>query len=150
MGEPVAEVDSFYSKYRAAIAAARAESARVTIAVDSARVWGDTALAIAVRVAATDTTLSGRRGLMLAAVVFEDSAPYYSPLQGDTAYAHYCARRVAGGPWGVPVQPEFGSELDTMLVVRLGNWNRQRLGVAVFVQDTVTLSVLQSTGRRRI
>lgn len=150
MGEPIAEVDSFYPKYRAAIAGARADSALVTIVLDSVRALGDTALGVAVRVAATDTTLAGRRGLMLAALVFEDSAPYFSRLIEETLHVRYCVRGIAGGPWGVPVQPQFGDDLDTMLVVRLGSWNRQRLGVAVFVQDTATLSVLQSAGLRRI
>jgi hypothetical protein len=150
LAEPILEVDSFFSKYVGYVAAARATAALVTITIDSTEIVGDTALSVALHVAATDTLINDREGLQLTAVVVEDSAPYYSFLNQDTVYVRACVRRVIGGDWGVPVDLEFGDELDTILTTRLGDWKPEHLGVVVFLQDTSSLEVLQSAGRKRI
>jgi hypothetical protein len=48
------------------------------------------------------------------------------------------------------VSLRYATPFDTVLEATLGNWRREFLGVAVFVQDTATREVLQSVTRKRI
>jgi hypothetical protein len=142
--------DSFYQVYDDMIAGARSDSAVLEMSLDSVSTRVDsTELSIGVHITPTDSAVDAMDGLMLVAVVFEDSAPYYSVLRQDTAYVPFCARRVIGESWGIPLTLRFGTDFDTVLTTPLGNWNRSRLGVAVFVQDTSNLRVMQSVGKLR-
>ena len=142
--------DSFYSVYRDFVDLARSSPTVLEMSLDSATTTLDsTTMSVGVHITPTDSTLDAARGLMLVAVVFEDSAPYYSSLRNDTAYARFCAREVIGDTWGVPVSFKFGTDFDTVLTASIGSWRPEHLGVAVFVQDTATNRVLQSVGKRR-
>jgi len=143
--------DSFYEIYDNMVGQARALTTVLEMSLDSATTRLDsTELSIGVHVTPTDSVVDRMNGLMLVAVVYEDSAPYYSMLRQDTAYARYCARRVIGDTWGIPLALRFGVNYDTVLTTPLGAWNRPHLGVAVFVQDTGSLRVLQSVGKTRL
>lgn len=142
--------DSFYTVYRDFVDLARSRATVLEMSLDPATTVLDSAtMGIGVHITPTDSSLDAARGLMLVAVVVEDSAPYYSPLRGDTAYARFCARKVVGDTWGIPVSLKFGTDFDTVLTTSIGSWRPERLGVAVFVQDTATNRVLQSVGIRR-
>lgn len=142
--------DSFYQVYDDMIAGARSDSAVLEMSLDSVATRLDSAeLSIGVHITPTDSAVNAMASLVLVAVVYEDSAPYYSPIRGDTGYARFCARRVIGDTWGIPMTLRFGTDFDTVLTTPLGAWNRSRLGAAVFVQDTSSLRVLQSVGRLR-
>ncbi len=142
--------DSFYEVYDNMIGQARSLTTVLEMSLDSATTRLDTAeVRIGVRITPTDSAVDTMSSLMLVAVVYEDSVPYFSML-GDTAYARFCARRVIGDTWGVPLMLRFGSDFDTVLTTPLGAWERSRLGIAVFVQDTSSLRVLQSAGKTRL
>lgn len=133
------------------IAGARSDSAVLEMSLDSVTTRLDSAeLSIGVHITPTDSAVDTMNGLMLVAVVYEDSAPYYSMLKGDTAYARFCVRRVIGDTWGVPLALHFGDDYDTVFTTPLGAWDRSHLGAAVFVQDTASLRVLQSAGRTQL
>ncbi len=143
--------DSFYGVYDGMIGQARSLTTVMEMSLDSATTRLDsTELSIGVHITPTDSAVDKMKGLMLVAVVHEDSAPYYSMLQEDTAYARFCVRRVIGDTWGVPLTLSFGADFDTVLTTPLGAWERSRLGVAVFVQDTSSLRVMQSVGKLRL
>ncbi len=143
--------DSFYQVYDNMIGQARSLTTVLEMSLDTATTRLDSMrLSLGVHITPTDSTVDAMRGLMLVALVYEDSAPYYSILRRDTAYARFCARRVIGDTWGIPLQLRFGQEYDTVLSTPLGAWNRSRLGAAVFVQDTSSLRVLQSVGKQRL
>jgi hypothetical protein len=143
--------DSFYGVYDGMIGQARSLTTVIEMALDSTTTRLDSAeLSIGVHITPTDSAVDQMNGLMLVAVIYEDSAPYYSMLQGDTAYARFCVRRVIGDTWGVPLELHFGDDYDTVLSTPLGAWNRSHLGAAVFVQDTSSLRVLQSVGKTRL
>lgn len=142
--------DSFYPVYRDYVDLARSRPTVLEMSLDPVTtVLDSTTMSVGVHITPTDSSLDAARGLMLAAIVFEDSAPYYQPLGGDTAYARFCARKVLGDTWGVPVRFTFGTDFDTVLTTPIGSWRREHLGVAVFVQDTATNRVLQSVGKMR-
>jgi hypothetical protein len=147
----VDDINAFYGVFDNMIGQARSLTTVMEMSLDSAATGLDSGeLRVGVHITPTDSSVNSMAGLMLAAVVFEDSAPFYSMLQGDTAYARYCARRVIGDTWGVPLALRFGNDFDTVLTTPLGPWNPAHVGVAVFVQDTSSLRVLQSVGRRRL
>jgi hypothetical protein len=142
--------DSFYEVYDNMIGQARSLTTVMEMALDSATTQLDsTELSIGVHITPTDSAVDTLSGLMLVAVIYEDSAPYYSVLRQDTDYVRFCARRVVGDTWGVPLTLRLGTEYDTVLTTPLGTWNRSHLGAAVFVQDTSSLRVLQSVGKLR-
>ena len=142
--------DSFYEVYHNMVDQARSQSSILEMSLDSAATGLDsTQLRIGVHITPTDSAVDGMGSLMLVAVVYEDSAPYYSTLRQDTAYVRFCARRVIGDTWGIPLTLHFGADYDTVLSTPLGDWNRSRLGAAVFVQDTSSLRVMQSVGKLR-
>jgi hypothetical protein len=141
----------FYEPYRNMIQQARSLTTALEISFDSAATRLDSSqLRIGVHISPTDSVVDAMPSLMLVAVVCEDSVPYISTLSGDTVYARFCARRVIGDTWGIPLTLHFGADFDTVLTTPLGAWNRSRLGAAVFVQDTSSLRVLQSVGKLRI
>lgn len=143
--------DSFYSHYHDMVEQARSQKTILEMSLDSAATRLDsTELSVGVHITPTDSAVDAMASLMLVAVVFEDSAPYYSVLRQDTAYARFCARRVIGDTWGIPLALHLGADFDTVLTTPFGDWNRSRLGAAVFVQDTSSLRVLQSVGKLRI
>jgi len=114
------------------IGQARSRTTVIEMSLDSVATRLDSAeLRVGVHITPTDSALDRMNGLMLVAVVFEDSARY-SSFGGDTAYARFCARRVIGDTWGVPLTLRFGSDFDTVLTTPLGAWERSRLGIAVF------------------
>jgi hypothetical protein len=140
--------DSFYPVYNDMIIGARSDSTVLELSLDSVTTRLDsTELSIGVHITPTDSTVNAMGGLMLVAVVYEDSAPFYSLLRQDTAYARFCVRCVVGDTWGVPLTLRLGTDYDTVLTTPLGAWNRAHLGAAVFVQDTSSLRVLQSVGK---
>jgi hypothetical protein len=132
------------------IGQARSRSTFLELTLDSATTGVDsTRLSVGVRIVPTDSTVDAMSSLMLVAVVFEDSVPYRSLVGGDTAYARFCARAVIGDTWGTPLTLQFGTDYDTVLSAPVGNWSLSHLGVAVFVQDTSNMRVLQSAGKLR-
>ena len=142
--------DSFYQRYNDMIQEARSQNPVLEVSLDSSTTGVDSAqLRIGVHITPLDSAVDGMGSLMLVAVVYEDSAPYYSAVRGDTAYARFCARCVIGDTWGVPLKLRFGRDYDTVLATPLGDWNRSRLGAAVFVQDTSNLRVLWSVAKQR-
>jgi hypothetical protein len=146
----VSDRDSFYTVYDNMVGQARSLTTVMEMSLDSATTRLDsTGLSIGVHITPTDSAVDAMSGLMLVAVVYEDSAPFFSALRQDTAYVRYCARCVIGDTWGVPLQLSFGQDYDTVLTAPLGAWNRSHLGAAVFVQDTSSLRVLQSVGIAR-
>ena len=142
--------DTFYATYDHMIQQARSRTTILEMSLDSATTRLDsTELSIGVHITPTDSAVDALSSLMLVAVVFEDSAPFYSALRQDTAYVPLCARRVIGDTWGIPLTLRLGADYDTVLSTPLGDWNRTRLGAAVFVQDTSNMRVLQSVGKLR-
>jgi hypothetical protein len=142
--------DTFYETYDHWIQQARALGSILVVSLDSSTTGLDsTQMRLGVHITPTDTAVNSMSTLMLVAVVYEDSAPYISSLSGDTAYARFCARCVIGDTWGVPLKLRFGKDYDTVLTTPLGNWDRSRLGAAVFVQDTSNLRVMWSVARQR-
>jgi hypothetical protein len=86
---------------------------------------------------------------MLVAVLFQDSVPHARFGSSDTSYVPIAAD-IIGGPWGVPVRLRYAAGFDTVLATTLGNRREDRLGVAVFVQDTATKAVLQTVVTRKL
>jgi hypothetical protein len=150
----VVNEDEFYQVYDDMIVGARAQPTVLEMWLDESttRVVADSQLVrVGVHINPTDSAVDRMENLMLTAVLFEDSIPYESHLHpGDTAYARMVVRRVIADTWGIPLSLGFGTEFDTTLEAMLGVWQLDRLGVAVFVQDTVKGEVLQSVGKRRI
>jgi hypothetical protein len=142
-------VDSFYPIYDSMVRRARSQTTVLELSLDPATTHLDsTELSIGVHIAPTDRAVDSMAGLMLVAVVYEDSAPYVY-VSGYTHYIRFCAREVIGGTWGIPLTIKLGADYDTVLTTPLGAWDRSRLGVAVFVQDTSNLIVIQSVTKRR-
>jgi hypothetical protein len=143
--------DSFYQVYDNMIGQARSLTTVLEMSFDTAKTRLDESqISIGVRITPTDSAVDSMVSLMLVAVIYEDSVPYISSLGPDTVYARFCARRVIGGTWGIPVTLRLGTDCDTVLTTPLDPvWNRSRLGVAVFVQDTSSLRVMQSVGKPR-
>ena len=132
------------------VSQARSVTTVLEMSLDSATTRLDSiGLSIGVHIRPTDLAADSMAGLMLVAVVYEDSAPYYSSLRSETAYTRFCARLVIGDTWGIPLTLHIGTDYDTVLTAPLGGWNRSRLGAAVFVQDTSNLRVIQSVCRPR-
>lgn len=143
--------DSFYQVYDDMIVQARSQTTVLEMSLDSAKTGLDSIqISVGVHITPTDSVVNAMGSLMLVAVVYEDSVPYISLLSPDTVYARFCARHVIGGTWGIPVTLRFGADFDTVLTAPNSTWNRSRLGVAVFVQDTSSLRVLQSVGKSRL
>ena len=143
--------DSFYEVYLGMVDQARSRSSILEMSLDTTTTGFDsTQLCIGVHITPTDSAVDGMGSLMLVAVVYEDSVPYVSALNPeDTSYARFCARCVIGDTWGIPLALHFGTDYDTVLTTPRGDWNRSRLGAAVFVQDTSNLRVMQSVGKLR-
>lgn len=141
--------DSFYAVYDSMVRQARSQTTVLEMSLDPTLTHLDsTELSIGVHITPTDSAVDSMAGLMLVAVVYEDSAPYVY-WDGYTHYIRFCAREVIGDTWGMPLTLRLGTDYDTVLTAPLGDWNRSRLGAAVFVQDTSSLRVLQATGIRR-
>lgn len=147
----VTETDSFYGVYRNMADQARSISSILQMSLDTATTKLDsTRLYVGVHITPTDSAVDRVSTLMLSAVVYEDSAPFYSQIGGDTLYARFCGRCVIGDTWGVPLTLHFGTDYDTVLSTPLDTtWIRSRLGVVVLVQDTSSLRVMQSVARGR-
>ena len=150
----VVNEDEFYQVYKDMIDGARARPTVLEMWLDESTtaVVADSQLVrVGVHINPTDSAVDRMEDLMMVTVLFEDSIPYESHLHpGDTAYARMVVRKVIADTWGIPVSLGFGTEFDTTLEATLGAWRLDRLGVAVFVQDTVTREVLQSVGKQRI
>jgi len=148
-GPAVSEPDSFYSVYRDMVDAARSVQTSLEMSLDTllTRVDSNT-VSIGVHITPTDSSVNQAGILRLMAVVYEDSVPY--EFLGETLYARTVARAMVGDSLGLPLALRFGDEFDTMLTLPLGNWRKDFLGCAVFVQDTLDKSVLQSVGKQRI
>jgi hypothetical protein len=144
------DTDLFYEVYDNMVGQARSLTTVMEMSLDSAATRLDSSeLRVGVHITPTDSVVDAMGSLMLVAVVFEDSAPFYSMLRGDTSYVPFCARCVIGDTWGVPLKLRLGTDYDSVLTTPLGAWNRSHIGVAVFVQDTSSLRVLQSVGKLR-
>lgn len=104
---------------------------------------------VGVKISPVDTVIDGMENLMLVGVVVADSVAHTRLGSPDTGYAPV-AVDVIGGPWGVPVNLRYATELDTLISTPLGNWPLDRIGVAVFVQDTSTKEVLQTVTKRKL
>jgi hypothetical protein len=141
--------DRYYAVYDSMVRQARSRTTVLELSLDSAATHLDsTELSIGIHITPTDTVVDHMAGLMLVAVIYEDSAPY-AYLGGATHYIRFCARGVIGGTWGIPLALRLGTDYDTMLTAPLGEWDRSHLGAAVFVQDTSSLRVIQSVVKRR-
>jgi len=149
-GTDAAGQETLYSALRARIEAARSRKTMLEMELDTA-VTGivGTEVRVGVRIIALDTLVDKMAGLMLVPVLFQDSVGHEIWGTQDTMYVPI-ACDVIGGPWGVPVSPRYAVEFDTVLTATLGNWRTDRLGVAVFVQDTATRAVMQSVVTRKI
>jgi hypothetical protein len=142
--------DSFYYVFRGKLEQARSQPTVLEMTLDTADTRIDSTQAnIRVRITPTDSAVDRMNTLMLVTVIYEDSASYYSQLQGDSGYARFCVRRVLSDTWGIPLHLRFGEDFDTLLTTSLGDWNRARVGAAVFVQDTTSMRVLQSVVKRK-
>ncbi len=146
----VTEIDSFYGVYRNMAGQARSISSILEMSLDTVTTKLDsTELHIGVHITPTDSAVDRLSTLMLAAVIYEDSVPFYSPISGDTLYARTCGRCVIGDTWGVPLKLHFGTDYDTVLSTPLGAWNPSHLGAVVLVQDTSSLRIMQSVAKGR-
>lgn len=144
------DTSRFYYLFSGMVDQARSQPTVLEMTLDTADTRIDSTQAnIRVRITPTDSAVNRMNTLMLVTVIYEDSAPYYSQLQGDSSYARFCVRRVLGDTWGIPLHLRFGEDFDTLLTTPLGDWNRARLGAAVFVQDTTSMHVLQSVVKRK-
>lgn len=144
----VSDIDSFGSVYNSMIVQARSRTTILEMSLDSTATRLDSSeLRLGVHITPTDSAANAMNGLMLVAVVYEDSVPYIS--LGHQAYARFCARTVIGDTWGVPVTLRFGTDYDTVLTTPVGSWNPSHIGAAIFVQDTSNMRVLQSVGKPR-
>ncbi len=149
LGPAIEHPDSFYPVYRDMIDAARSQTTGIEMALDTLATGVDSAaLHIGVRITPTDSSVNQAGILRLLAVVYEDSLPY--EFIGETLYARTVVREVVGDSLGLPLQLRFGDEFETTLVVPRGDWQLDKLGCAVFVQDTLEKQVLQSVGKHRI
>ncbi len=143
--------DSFYPVYRDMIDGARAQKTFLEMSLDSAITGIDpTLLHLGIRITPTDSSVDTMTTLRLVAVVYEDSVPYYSMLQGDTVFSPRTVRQVIGDSFGIPVRLKFGQDFDTLLVAPVNGYNIEKVGVAVSVQNSVTRAVYQSLLKERL
>lgn len=149
-GGSAAPQETLYDAFRTRIEAARSRKTMLEMELDTVATGiGAGEVRVGVRINTLDTLVNEIESLMLVAVVFADSVMHTRLGSPDTGYAPV-AVDVVGGPWGVPVRLRYATELDTVLSTALGNWPQDRLGVAVFVQDTATRAVLQSVVTRKV
>lgn len=149
-GGDAALQETLYSALRGRIEAARSRKTMMEMTFDSASTVLDSSrVAVGVSINPLDTLINDRPNLMLVAVLYEDSVGHPGIGGGDSVYVPI-AVDVIGGPWGVPVSLQYATPFDTLLEAPLGDWRRDYLGVAVFVQDTATREVLQSAVMKRI
>lgn len=149
-GGDAALQETLYSALRGRVEAARSRPTMMEMTIDTATTAVDSPrVTVGVDISPLDTLLNDRANLTLVAVLYEDSVPHPAARGGDTVYVPV-AVDVIGGPWGVPVSLQYATPFDTVLETPLGDWRRDYLGVAVFVQDTATREVLQSAVLKRI
>jgi hypothetical protein len=141
--------DSFYPVYRDMVDAARARKTVLEMVIDSCAI-DSTTLTLRLKFTPTDSSIDTMTALRLVAIVFEDSVPYYSFLIGDTFYAPMTARKVIGDSFGIPFACQFGQDRDTILTTTITDYNINRIGVAVAVQDLSTRAIIQSAIKWRI
>ncbi|MFO7638697.1 MAG: hypothetical protein R6X14_05310 [bacterium] len=148
-GGDAAPQETLYETFRNRIEAARSRKTMFEMALDTAvtGIEGGN-VRVGVRIKTLDTLVNDMNSLMLVPVLFLDSVGHYS-LSGDTAYAPI-AVEVIGGPWGVPARLRYATDFDTVFAVPAGNWREDRLGVAVFIQDTTTKQVMQTVVTRKL
>lgn len=143
--------DSFYPVYQDMIDAARALKTCLEMAFDSAGTTIDSlTLRLGIIITPTDSVIDTLSSLRLVAIVYEDSVPYYSLLQGDTVYSPMTVRKVIGDSFGIPISLKFGQEFDTLLTTGVSNYDINQIGVVVSVQDFATKAVLQTVVKERI
>lgn len=147
--DPQTGGDTLVEAFRNRIEAARARPSMFEMELDTAKTGvEDGMVRVVVRINTLDTLVNDMRTLMLVPVLFQDSVGFAYPGQ-DTFFVPI-AVDVIGGPWGVPVRPRYATEFDTVFTAPLGNWNQDRLGVAVFIQDTTTKRIMQTTVTRKL
>jgi hypothetical protein len=148
-GDPAPQ-ETLYDAFRTRIEAARSRKTMLEMELDTVATGiGSGEVRVGVRISPVDTLVDEMESLMLVAVLFADSVAHVRLGSTDTGYAPV-AVDVVGGPWGVPVRLKYATDLDTVLSTALGNWPQDRLGAAVFVQDTATKAVLQTVVTRKV
>lgn len=148
--DPQSFDDTLYERFRNRVEGARSRRTMFEMALDTATTGIEGGnVRVGVWINPLDTLVNDMRSLMLVAVLFQDSVGFAYPGSPDTFFVPI-AVDVIGGPWGVPVRPRYAVELDTVLTAGLGNWRTDRLGVAVFIQDTATKRVMQTAVTRKL
>ncbi|MFO7674978.1 MAG: hypothetical protein R6X12_01470 [bacterium] len=149
-GGDAAFQETLYDALRSRVDAARSRKTMLEMALDTAATGiVGSELRVGVRITTLDTLVDDIDGLMLVAVVFQDSVTRVRFGSTDTSYVPIAAD-IIGGPWGVPVRLRYATELDTVLATPYRGWRQDRLGVAVFVQDTATRAVMQTVVTRKL
>jgi hypothetical protein len=149
-GRDPAPQETLYDAFLTRIEAARSRKTMLEMELDTAAtgiVGGE--VRVGVRINPLDTLVDDIESLMLVTVLFADSVMHTRLGSSDTGYAPV-AVDVVGGAWGVPVRLAYATEFDTVVSAALGNWPQDRLGAAVFVQDTSTKAVLQTVTTRKV
>ncbi|MCX7732926.1 MAG: hypothetical protein N2248_07190 [candidate division WOR-3 bacterium] len=141
--------DSFYPVYRDMIDAARTRKTMLEMRIDSAAI-DSSRLTVRLVITPTDSSADTITTLRLVAIVFEDSIPYYSILRADTFYSPMTVRTVIGDSFGIPLRLRFGQDYDTVLSTPVPDWNPNRTGIAVTVQNFGSRAVLQTAVKWRI
>ncbi|MEN9979198.1 MAG: hypothetical protein ABIK38_02505 [candidate division WOR-3 bacterium] len=141
--------DSFYPVYRDMIDAARTRKTMLEMRIDSA-VIDSSRLTVRLVITPTDSSADTITTLRLVAIAFEDSIPYYSVLRADTFYSPMTVRTVIGDSFGIPLRVRFGQDFDTVLSTPVPDWNPNRTGIAVTVQNLASRAVLQTAVKWRI
>ncbi len=141
--------DSFYPVYRDMIDAARTRKTMLEMRIDSAAI-DSSRLTVRLMITPTDSSADTITTLRLVAIVFEDSIPYYSVLRADTFYSPMTVRTVIGDSFGIPLRVRFGQDFDTVLSTPVPDWNPNRTGIVVTVQNLASRAVLQTAVKWRI
>jgi len=143
--------DSFYPIYRNMIDGARAQQTFLEMTIDSSTTGIEPALLhLGIRITPTDSSVDTMTTLRLVAIVYEDGVPYYSMLRGDTVFSPMTVRQVIGDSFGIPIRLKFGQNFDTLLTTPVSDYNIDRVGVVVSVQNYLNRAVYQSVIKRKL
>ena len=142
--------DTLIDAFRNRIEAARSRPTMFEMELDTTvtGIEGNT-VRVGVRIHTLDTLANDMNSLMLVPVLFHDSFPELYFGSEDTFFVPI-AVDVIGGPWGVPVRLRYATGFDTVFTATMRNWQKDRLGVAVFIQDTTTKRVMQTVVTRKL
>ena len=151
-GAPYFTDDSFYVRYQDNILGARSQATSLTLAFDPDTTKIDTTtnqINIGINVTPTES-LPDRANLRLFVVIYEDSAYYQSSFPPFAPMLSlFVVRKILPDTLGLNVPVEFPNSFDTTFTNPVGSWDKDQIGIAVFVQNIQTKEVLQAVVKRK-